>query len=205
MTLSKKITIAINTLLIFITVILLLFEVHLLVSAQEGASGDTSAPAAGEEQAFKLDEPSKCAEYLKQFIAQKQIEFGEFMNNHFRSGKPTSELIPSAVARFRQYREDVRKEMNELIKIESGKTATAVIPERAACENVMKEDFKIITELIRQHIAENAYAKKSTRLLDEYKELNRKLEKLNFTIAQMYGYFGALSQKLPCYATDCVR
>lgn len=154
--------------------------------------------------AQRLDEGSKCLRALQTFAHQKHIEFGQFINTHFRSEKPTSELIPTAIERYRLYKKEIREHIAKFFP-QDKTLSTAALQERPQCERAAEEDFKIIKELLYQHITENAYSKKSTRLLDTYKRINTGLEKLNFTIAQMYGYFSALSQKLPCYATKCVR
>ncbi|MEK7524292.1 MAG: hypothetical protein AAB588_04665 [Patescibacteria group bacterium] len=197
----KKLT---NSFLIFATIGLLLFEVHLLTRAQEGAAPEVApiADSGTTPENFALDATSKCVLAMQNFMAKKQVEFGEFMNVHFRSSNPTSDLIPGAVERFRQYREEVRQQMEDYLP-QMKADATAALLERPKCQEAVDQEFMLMKSLLRDHILANAYAKKSTRLLDKYKQINDKLGKLNFTIAQMYGYFAALSDKLPCYATKC--
>ena len=215
---SEKILKWVNGFLIFGIIISLAIEIVFVarfvttppVSAQEEA---VPAPAGGEEPApaeptaNEKELEKKCVNELKNFMADKQVEFGEFINQHFRSDKPTSELLPSAIEKYRQYRAEVREKAGKLMKDSAlGKlTAEAAAKEAPACAKAVEEDFTIMKELLKQHVANNAYAKKSTRLLDQYKFLNSRLGELNFTIAQTYGYFAALSQKLPCYATKCVK
>lgn len=202
----------INIVVILATVALAgveLFEIRLLTLAQtnspqdaEGTSDSGKVPE--EVQQFARDAASECVKQITPFLAQQQAEFGEFINSHFRSNKPTSVLVVTAIERFRQYRAEALARMEKFLP-KDATVAAGASAERAACSEALDEDFKIMKELIRQHIVENAYAKKTTRLLDKYKEINEKLSKLNFTIGQMYGYFGTLSQKLPCYATKCVK
>ena len=216
---TKKIAFTLlNTLLIAGTLGALGYEVKLLSgplpqaiaqedpAADPAAAGD-AAPADG--QADAADAPvnpadQKCKDRLQEFMDSKKVEFGEFINEHFRSPQPTSILIPVAIERLRQYRVDVRKKNAEYFPAQGSSTSQAG-GQSSSCEEAMNNDFTIMKELLRQHIVSNAYAKKATRLLDAYKALNSKLEKLNFTVAEMYGYFGAFSQKLPCFATKCVK
>lgn len=206
----------INGLLIFGIIISLAVEIVFVarivmtpqVSAQEEApDAQPAEEEATAEDANAVEAEKKCANEIKVFMVGKQIEFGQAINQHFRSDKPTSELIPAAIEMYRQYRVDVREKMQKL----SGQTATSkktfesATSEKPACEKAVEEDFAIMKDLLRQHISTNAYVKKSTRLIDQYKILNSKLRELNFTIAQTYGYFAALSQKLPCYAIKCVK
>lgn len=213
-----KILRLVNAVFIFAIIISLAVEVvtiaRVITTPQVSALEEAVPAPAGEEEvapaeptADEKESEKKCVNELKNFMADKQVEFGEFINQHFRSGKPTSELLPTAIEKYRQYRAEARSEAQKLMnESATGKrTAQAAIKEAPACAKAVEEDFMIMKELLKQHIASNAYAKKSTKLLDRYKLLNSKLGDLNFTIAQTYGYFAALSQKLPCYATKCVK
>lgn len=182
---NGKIIKIVNIILAFLIIGTLLFEAHLLTRAQEGEAGA---------EAGKM-----CAEALEDYLAEQETEFGAFINEHFRSPRPTSELIPTAIEKFREFR---KKAKARAIVAPHGQTTTAAAAE-TQCPDILKKHFEILTNLLREHILTNAYAKKSTRLIDKYKQINEKLEKLNFTIAQTYGYFAALSQKLPCYASKC--
>ncbi|GEM_PF-6435258 len=196
----------INFFLILAILGVLTLEARLLfVQAQDAPAGDAGASAEDSDSATpEKDVSGKCAEQIKNYMAIQKVEFGQFMNEHFQSAKPTSELIPAAIEKYREYRAGIMQKVDGFIP-EGGKLATSANEEKEGCKKAVAEDFQLMRELIRQHVTENAIAKKSTRLLDKYKVLNEKLEKLNFTIAQTYGYFAALAQKLPCYATSCAR
>lgn len=204
----KKSINIINFFLILAILSVLTFEVKLLlVQAQDAPAGSGAAGASADEAAAETPEKDvsgKCAEQIKNYMAIQKVEFGQFMNEQFQSAKPTSELIPAAIQRYREYRAEIMQKIDRFTP-EGGKLATSANQEKEGCKKAVAEDFQLMRELIRQHVMENAYAKKSTRLLDKYKVLNEKLERLNFTIAQTYGYFAALAQKLPCYATSCTR
>lgn len=180
--------------------------VLMLANAQagEGEAAPSAVEEAAEPDQAYLDETQRCVNLMKTFMEVKRNEFGEFINTHFRSAKPSSELIPVAVERYRRYRDSVRTELNQISPADLV-TAAASVGDAPSCVSAVEEDLKITKEFLRQHIIENAYAKKTTRLLDKYKELNGRLDKLNFTIAQMYGYFGSFSQALPCYASQCLK
>lgn len=191
----------INGILVLAIIGTLLFEVRLLTLAQDEVSPDEAVEETPETP--ESDVGSKCVTQLRDFMLVKEVEFGQEMNQHFRSPKPTSELLPFAIERFREFRADARVEMVKFLP--HAQTITAAQSERTQCEKALREHFQIMKDLLRQHIVGNAHAKKSTRFLDKYKQINEKLERLNFTIAQTYGYFAALSQKLPCYASKCVK
>lgn len=185
----------INALLVIFIVGVLLFEVRLLTRAQ----GDGAAVAS---EVAQRDKSDQCLNHMQSYMAAKKVDFAAFMDENFRSDKPTSALVDSAIAKYRQYRKDINIEILTFTP-EANKTMQVAISENPKCATSVTEDLELMRAMIRQHIMQNAYAKKSTRLIDKYKEINGKLEELNFTIAQMYGYFGALSQKLPCYTEEC--
>lgn len=195
-----------NFVLLFSAVFLLLFEVVLFTRAQdEGSVAPSAAPAA---PAFLLDQPTQCVTQFTPFFQGKKDEFAEFINTHFQSELPASDLIPAAVEKYRQFRGQGQARIDEIMKSvvsKGGPSALAANRERAACEKLFQNESLIIKELLRLHIVANAAAKKSTRLLDRYKQLNRKLGQLNSTLAQFYGYFSSLSQRLPCFATQCTK
>lgn len=196
----------INILLTVATVGLLFFEVHLLTQAvgPGDAAAETPADASETPAAISSGKPDQCLARMDDFLKKRISEFGMFINSHFRSDKPTSVLIDIAIERYRQYRMEVAEELNSFTP-EKGKAIGTPQAISDACKKLVADHTQIVENELRDHIVKNAYAKKSTRLLDRYKAINDQLSKLNFTIAQTYGYFGTLAQKLPCYATECVK
>lgn len=183
----------INKLIILTALIIFFFSSSLIAVAQ-------SAPA----PAFSRDEGRKCITAMDVFLETERKEFGEFITTHFRSNLPTSELIPTAIERYRQYRKDVRAQLQKFLP-KGGVANSGASTELSSCTQAVQEEFMLISGMIRQHAVENAYAKKTTRLMLAYKNINDGLNKLNFTLAQLFGYFGAFSQKLPCYPTQCTK
>lgn len=198
---SAKVKI-INAFLVLLIIGTLLFEANLLTRAQNAAV--PPAEPTQEAESPERDKSDKCIEHMKTFMAAKKVDFAAFMNEHFRSGSPTSDLADAAIAKYRQYRTEVNAEMLTFSP-EANKVIQVAINENPKCAAAVTEDFNLMRSAIRQHIVQNAYAKKSTRLVDKYKQINNELKNLNFTIAQTYGYFAALSQKLPCYTEECTQ
>jgi hypothetical protein len=182
----KKLTTRIvNTMLIAVTLGVIWYGLHMFAVAQDSTSSDQPQDAAVSEI---------CDQDIAAFIGEERTKFTQFINTHFQSPKPTSELIPVAIERYAQYKKDLENEMARF---------KAPGESSPACQATVDEELEIERMLLREHITTNAYAKKTTRLMDKYKEINGKLEKLNFTIAQTYGYFAAMSQRLPCYTREC--
>jgi len=195
-----KITNSIFVSLMFVT---LFFGAKSLINVAYGVSRPKPLPAEAQAQ-LPADIGTKCTAQMKDYVVIKQLEMADFINTHFQSPKPTGDLIAAAVDEYARIRDDIRRRKNEFFPI--GKTTSAAaISEKPACDKYVEENLTAMKEMLRQHIMNNAYAKKSTILVDKYKRINEKLGTLNFTIAQTYGYFSALSQKLPCYAKSCTK
>lgn len=196
---SKAFLAALNVILLLGTATLLAYEVSLFIPLQVPVQAETpSATAVTSRVVADSDDRSTCADSMKNTLESERKIFSQFITTQFQSSKATSELIPVAVERFRQYRATIRNSLNNFLP--QGKVTEA---QRTGCIAAVTEDFVLMKELLRQHILTNAYAKKTTRLMDTYKAINDKLQKLNFTVAQTYGYFSGLAQKVPCYATQC--
>ncbi len=209
----KGIVFVLNVLLFLGTATLAAYEVSLFIPLQvpvqaetpegaptlrRGAASNAASAAAG--TTVSSDDRSTCADTIKNTLESERTKFSQFITTHFQSGKPTSELIPTAVERFRQYRATIRDRLDNFLP--QGNVTEA---QRTGCIAAVTEDFVLMKELLRQHILANAYAKKTTGLMNTYKAINDKLQKLNFTVAQTYGYFSGLAQRVPCYATQCNR
>ncbi|MBP9718058.1 hypothetical protein KBD59_02055 [Candidatus Gracilibacteria bacterium] len=166
-------------------------------------SSAQNAPAAGApEQAATAIRLDACKTQMTTFLQKKEIEFGTFVNEHFRSNQPTSELIPVAIEKFRRIRAEIRGELRAIYQV-TGNVASGT--ELFGCQQLIDEHFVQMKDVLREHIISNAYAKKTTRLMDKYKRINDRLADMNFKIAQIYTYFSTFSQKLPCFATKCVK
>ncbi len=219
-----KIKTVFNAVLITLTVALMCVEVQLVFKggfervfasdpapvADAPAVPDAAAgqPAAADSPPTTMskditgEEQLQCATIMRPYMEDKRKEFADFINEHFKSKAPTSELIPVAIERLRQYRDEIRARLNEFGP-HDGRNLEVLASESGACRDVVNENYKISKDLLQNHIQENSYAKKSTRLLDKYKEINSQLDKMNFDVAQMYANFSIFSQKLPCYARSC--
>lgn len=209
-----------HALLISLTVALLIVEAQLVfgggfdsVFAQNAGNAPANAPAPAAPAADAAPAPTtvdaataseqlQCPTQMAPVFEQKRKEFAEFVNEHFKSKKPTSELVADAVERLRQYRDEVRSSMKKYTPV-GNRNATVVAAENGACRVQADKEYKIVKDLLANHIQENAYAKKSTRLLDAYKDINSQLDAMNFDVAKMYANFSIFSQKLPCYAQQC--
>src|SRR3990167_4477934 len=124
-----------NAVIILTTILLLVFEVHLLTNAQGAPAQDVPVAVT------KSADINACVRRIQGFVVQQQIDFGHFINEHFQSDKPTSELVPVALERLRKYHEEVQREVNRFVN--NDKEAPDAL-QRAACKKVADDDFVIM-------------------------------------------------------------
>lgn len=142
-----------------------------------------------------------CAMEVQPFAESKTNEFSQFMNQHFSSKKQTSDLIEMSIKKFREYVKTMRLELAKYPPAE--KLPQEAVARWSQCEQIINDQIFVAKEILKSLVIKNAHAKKTTKLLDKYKEINSKLDRLNFQMAQMYGYLQTFSQKLPCYVPNC--
>ena len=143
-----------------------------------------------------------CNNVIKQNVADKTKAMANFVTQHFKNGSSTTELLPDATERFRQYVRDVKKELADY-PVRDKTLGPELLKDRTACEEFVNDQLFMVKALIKSHVKQSAQAKKTTKLLNAFKEINGKLDKLNFDMAQMYANMQTFSQKLPCYANQC--
>jgi len=181
-------------------------EASVLSTVVAMAQAEPQAPAAsGEASGGDADQVSICNERIKAFAEVNRDEFGKFMNTHFAQTKPTSELINEAMEKYREYRQKLKDKVNSYGRDPTTATLKSLNADISGCPQALSVEFELLEAMMREHILKNAYAKKSLLLIKKYESINEKLEKLNFSVADMYANFGRFSQKLPCYTEKCTR
>lgn len=132
----------------------------------------------------------------------KSREFADFLTVHFRSEKPTSLLTAQAFDRYRYYVREIRNIIYDYYP-EREQLQAPEVSQKAACRAFLEDELVIAREVMGKHLLQNARAKKTTLLLDHYKDLNRQMDSLQFSTAQLYGYIEGFSNRLPCYVDTC--
>lgn len=187
-----------NIILSSATIIVLLFEAYFLTQAQPAPQSGSPSVSVEKEKA------GRCVTYMIQFAAVKQQELAIFINQQFRQTKPTADLIGEAIQHIRQYRVEIKTEVDKFGP-QPGQSFNVSQEEKAACEEWRQQDYENVIALAKQHIAQTSSAKKSLLLIAKYKEINSKLGTLNSTLGQLAAYLGTFAQQLSCFATRCSK
>ncbi|PIQ77580.1 hypothetical protein COV82_03700 [Candidatus Peregrinibacteria bacterium CG11_big_fil_rev_8_21_14_0_20_46_8] len=198
---------AVNAAILTTIIALLLVQFHFVTNAQPAApapqpAAQPATSASSEADESELDKVNICRERIKNFAEGQRNDFGEFMNQHFAQSRPTSDLIGEAMERYRAYRKALQEEVARYGR-EGGAAFGSTSADISGCPQVLEEEFQLLESIIRQHILQSAYAKKSTLLLKKYQRINEQLETLNFSVAELLGNFGSFAQKVPCYTEKC--
>lgn len=194
----------------FLLVIIAVFAVFAIAIpsfAEDAPAAAQSAPqAAVEAPAFVragAGKPSPvCGKISKVYISEKRKELTDFIKQHFESKDDNTKLLPVAIEKFREHAKELKQKTSELFPLEKARSADE-LAEMTACEEMIDEELRADSKILRRHVNSTAQAKKTTKLLDALKAINSKLDRLNLDMAQMYGYMETFASKLPCYAPDC--
>ncbi len=172
------------------------------VAGAAGAAGAGGAAGVAAGTVAAAPNAPECPDFVKDEVRKILSEpasdgtppFAEFMTTHFRNDAPSSTLLPQAIDRFKIFATTLYSIVDK------------APPElQGSCRTYVSSILAAYKQIFKMHVTANAQGKKATNLINSYKEINSKLEELNFKVAQMYGYFLTFSKKLPCYAKECVK
>ncbi|MEK7528819.1 MAG: hypothetical protein AAB592_03550 [Patescibacteria group bacterium] len=168
---------------------------------------DAGAPPAGAPAGDATTTPAsgKCRDYMRSFLSPKRKELAQFITTHFQSGESASTLLPDALTMYRLYRTDAYATVEGFFIITPGSVPEFHSIDRESCYTFVNDELYVIRETLKSHVVANAKAKRDTALVDKYKEINDKLSKLNFQMAQFQGYLGAFDAAVPCVLEKCVQ
>lgn len=142
-----------------------------------------------------------CVEELPITLEWRSLEFSAFLEVHFQSKANNSDLIPTAINTYREYKNEI---LNELSKYKTGLFDTATQLEKLdACIRIADLYVERGKTMLKQHVSATAKVKQSTILLEKYKAINEKLGEMNSLIAKILGAFETLKNKFPGYLRDC--
>ncbi|MFA7685532.1 MAG: hypothetical protein WCX95_01890 [Candidatus Gracilibacteria bacterium] len=153
--------------------------------------------------------------------------FMEFLDANFKNKSSTSSLTSLAIARYREYRDALRKQFKH-VQISGSRQAEvdaraqadsdmSIIPyylspfqdsvsSYALCEEMVNTYISLGRQEMIKHIKKSAVQKKTVMLLEKYKVLNTKLRALNMKIAELFALYTTFKNKFPGYATkNCMK
>lgn len=150
------------------------------------------------------DEGSDEVKDLEIFIAEKQVEFGEFTEELFQKKLATSLLTPIGIEKYNE----IKKQIDEkflLLQTVTSNIATEQFKRQLTCQNIVNLELTNMYRPFEMHIKSTAQVKRTSILIDKYKHINSKLRDLNGVLAETYGYYLTLQKKFKDYVPVCQK
>jgi hypothetical protein len=166
-------------------------------------SSPASSPASSPEADKVLkDRETQCITQMNAFIDEKFKGYGEFMENHFKNKSGTTYLLPDALLKYDEYKQNL---MNKLGEFENTNNQNTGANQQfqfqflTECRKKTQESIDNARKMLVIRTETTSNIKKSTAILDKYKQINGKLRELNLQFLKVKANLGTFSQKLPCY------
>lgn len=174
-------------------VLICFFGIYLSTFAQENGQNGQAAP--------KKD--INCAIEMKPFLKEKSAGFREYLTQHFQNKSTNSSLLNLALERFKEYKADLRKELNKYYP-QAGLPQQTETVESLECYRQMKKEITIMRNLLEKFYLETSNIKTTSIHMNKLKSINKKLDELYRNTGSMHGKWEALKDKIPCFVSSCL-
>lgn len=138
-----------------------------------------------------------CLVEIADDVAVYDADFANFIQQHYLSELPASELSKTAVLKFQEYKNHMRTLYLQYSLPQGGNTISDTFNQADACKRFAEDHITIMEAMLRSHNVQNSGGKVTYTLVEKLKDLNEKLKTLNEQFADLYGSFLTFSNKLP--------
>lgn len=151
------------------------------------------------------EEGSDEIKQLMTFANEEKVKFNEFIESHFLNKEQNSELIETAFAKYHEIEDKIFEKQNLVFaKMEAtGCTKQEIFTAFLECQDAASDLLNRMYANLKDHIKSTANVKRTTILLNKYKEINGKLRDLNEKMTETYGYYLTFSKKFQGYVPKC--
>jgi len=149
-----------------------------------------------------------CRENLIQAYDIETLKFLNFLEATFQNKSNNSTLKNIAIARYREYKEEINRLFREASP-ESSSGSDVLIQAPALVSYIECQRLTAAyTDLAKEHLirsVKNSTSQKKTTIMSEkYQAIGNRLRDLNLDMAEMYSHFETFRNKLPGFLTKCV-
>lgn len=196
---NKKIKPDLATLALTVALVAIMFCANAIsvTNAQDPAQQPSTPTTTDTEPANEVI----CQYEMRVFIAEESNKYNQFINTHFENKSSTGSLLDTAFAKYDEYRTLLfNKYYTYLPKVgadmslESIKSGSCLAQVTTALDDAM--------QILMRKAQTTSAVKKTTALMDKYKEINDKLAVMNKSFANFKSYMDKFSLKVPCYIKD---
>lgn len=164
-----------------------------------------SAIKADAEKKLKEGSLSNCYENLVTSYDLELVQFMKFLEGNFQNKSATSSLVNIAISRYSEFKTKLESLFATLNSVASTGTSNDELTAYVGCAKIKDVYIELAKEKMIEYIKNNQSQKRSSIMVEKYKAINGKLNKLNIEIAKMYSYYMTFKEKLPWFTRECVR
>lgn len=152
-----------------------------------------------------VDTNALCEPQMSDFAAKEMVDFRSFLDTTFQNKSSTGSLTDVAIGKYRELRSELYTAIGKYYPgIGSLQLTTSIEP--GNCQKIVDDTLSDARTLLKQHALQTSGVKKSTALLEKYRQINSELGNLFQQFVYMKAYLDTFAGKMPCYPkTGCVN
>lgn len=144
-----------------------------------------------------------CITEMRPFLDQKTREFQEYLKTNFQNKSTNTSLLDLALKRFELYKNDLMQKYMSYYNI-SGFSLESEAMGSFACNQQMQTEIARNENLLKKYFTQTSNIKTSSALMQKLKAINKQLDKLATSVAQMYGKYETFNNNVPCIIEKCI-
>lgn len=151
------------------------------------------------------DTDTKCVDAIAETVKKDTDDFIAFVKEHFQNEEQNSDLLDTAVEKYRAYRDVVN---SLLVTYATQFTEQSVLDQSDdvfTCQNFVTQQIKTARDVLISHNKQISRSKTTFALVEDYKSLNAQLRDLNLTVGTLSALFDKLNNNVSCYPKGCVK
>jgi hypothetical protein len=139
-----------------------------------------------------------CQVEMQKFADVELGNFRTFITTNFQNKSSTGSLLETGISRYKEMRRSLYNKYFTYYPHQGALILTEGI-EPGACEQIVQNTLSLARRELKMRAVQTSAVKKTTALVEKYKEINDALGTLNRTFLNMKAYLDTFTQKLPCY------
>jgi len=144
-----------------------------------------------------------CITAMRPFLDKKNKEFQEYLTTNFQNKSTNTSLLDLALTRFELYKNDLMKEYMTYYNT-AGLNLESEAMGSMSCYQQMQTDISINEALLKKYFTQTSNIKTTSALMQKLKKINKQLDKLATSVAQMYGKYETFNNNVPCIIENCI-
>lgn len=149
---------------------------------------------------------SECREKVSTVYDIELLSFMNFLEENFRNKSSNSSLTNIAIARFIEYRTNIKNTFALMNPAASTNTQNyqEELTAYGICQQVTDLYIARAKDLMMDHIRKTSSQKKASLFVEKFKGIDAKMRNYNLEVSQMYGYLTTFKNKLPGFLRQCI-